>query len=148
MSEATAVSPGSPIVMHFSLSLEDGTDVVSTFAEEPMAFTLGDGTMEPALEQKLIGLQPGDEQALLLDGSDIYGARDPDNIQWIDIDEFPASIMLAEGQVIAFSTPQAEEVAGRVETIEDSRVALDFNHPLSGRTIIFTAKILKVGNGG
>ena len=133
--------------MHFSLSLEDGVEVLSTFAGEPLTFTLGDGTMETALEEKLIGLKAGDEQSLLLAGSDIYGARDPENVQWIDIDEFPVSITPAEGQVIAFSTPQGEEVAGRVDTIEDSRVALDFNHPLSGRTIIFTTKILKVGNG-
>ena len=116
------------------------------FAEEPIDFTLGDGTLEPALEQKIIGLKPGDEQSLILDGNDIYGAHKSDNRQWIDVAEFPPAIRLAEGQVIAFTTPQGDPVAGTVDVIEDSRVAIDFNHPLSGRTIIFTTAILKVEN--
>ncbi len=144
MTQQTPITQGSRVVLHFSLSLDDGTKVISTFSEDPMAFTLGDGTMEPTLESKLIGLTAGDEQSLILDGNDIYGARIPENIEWIDIAEFPDTLSLAQGQIIAFTTPEGDEVAGTVDKIETSRVAIDFNHPLSGRTIIFTTAILRV----
>jgi FKBP-type peptidyl-prolyl cis-trans isomerase SlpA len=130
--------------MHFSLSLEDGTEVVSTFNEEPMALTIGDGSVEQALESKLIGMKAGNEQSLILSGDEVYGARQNDNRAWIDKAEFAPSIELAEGQIIAFTTAAGDEVAGSVVTLENSRVLLDFNHPLSGRTIIFRTAILEV----
>ncbi len=128
--------------MNFSLALEDGTEVLSTFEDEPLDFTLGDGTVEPALEAKLIGLKTGDEQTLLLDGNDIYGAWNEHNRQWLDRSDFPASLEVAEGQVIAFTTQGGEEVAGIAVSLEADRVLVDFNHPLSGRTFIFRAAIL------
>jgi FKBP-type peptidyl-prolyl cis-trans isomerase SlpA len=142
MQKPTAISPGSRVVMHFSLALEDGTEVLSTFEDEPLDFTLGDGTMEPALEAKLIGLKTGDDQTLLLDGNDIYGAWNEDNRQWLDLSDFPRSLEVAEGQVIAFTTADGEEVAGIVVTLEADRTLVDFNHPLSGTTFIFRAMIL------
>ena len=146
MSNAQTISHDSQVVMHFTLSLEDGTGVISTFEEEPMVFTLGDGTMAPALESKLIGLKAGEEQSLLLSGNDVYGAWDSENRQWIDTDDFPSSLELSPGQVIAFTTPAGQEVAGTVVTIETARILLDFNHPLSGRTFIFRTAILQVDN--
>jgi FKBP-type peptidyl-prolyl cis-trans isomerase SlpA len=144
MSDSNTIVPGSRVVMHFSLSLEDGTEVISTYAEEPIAFTLGDGTLEAALESKIVGQQAGDEQALLLSGNDVYGPRHSDNRQWLDIGEFPPSIELETGQVIAFTTPAGEAVAGTVEKLEGGRALMDFNHPLSGRTLIFRTTILQV----
>jgi hypothetical protein len=35
MSDRNTIVPGSRVVMHFSLSLEDCTEVISTFGEEP-----------------------------------------------------------------------------------------------------------------
>jgi FKBP-type peptidyl-prolyl cis-trans isomerase SlpA len=139
------ISQGSQVVMHFSLCLDDGTEVISTFEEEPIAFALGDGTLEPALEATLIGKQAGDEQTHQLSGSDIYGDRDDDNLQWIERQEFPPSLDLTQGQIIAFSTPAGDQVAGAILQLEDSRVLIDFNHPLSGRRLLFRTAILAVG---
>lgn len=138
------ISEGSQVVIHFSLSLDDGTEVISTFDGEPISFTLGDGTMEPMLESTLIGRKTGDKQSQQLSGNDIYGAWDSDNRQWIERQEFPPTLGLEEDQIIAFSTPAGDEVAGTVVQLEDSRVLIDFNHPLSGRTVIFRTDIVAV----
>ncbi len=138
------ISQGSRVLMHLSLTLDDGTEVLSTFDEEPISFALGDGTLEPALESTLIGQKAGDEQTQQLSGNDIYGAWDSGNQSWIDKQEFPSTLDLAEGQIIAFTTPAGDEVAGAVLQFDDSRVLIDFNHPLSGRTIIFKTAIVAV----
>ena len=140
-----AISQGSQVVMHFALSLDDGTEVISTFDGEPISFSIGDGTLEPALESLLIGRKAGDRQSQQLSGNDIYGPWDNDNQQWIETSEFPPSMELEEGQIIAFSTPAGDQVAGAVVQLTDSRVLIDFNHPLSGRTVIFQTDIVTVG---
>ncbi|MEJ2396200.1 MAG: FKBP-type peptidyl-prolyl cis-trans isomerase [Candidatus Thiodiazotropha sp.] len=144
MSSVTGITPRSRVSIHFSLLLEDGTEIVSTFNDEPMRFTLGDGAMEPALESKLIGMKAGEEQSLILSGSDIYGVRDEENRQWLDRQDFPNEQELSEGLIIAFTTPTGDEMAGTVAAIEDERIMIDFNHPLSGRGFIFKTLILQV----
>jgi FKBP-type peptidyl-prolyl cis-trans isomerase SlpA len=136
------ISKGSQVVMHFSLSLDDGTEVISTFDGEPISFAIGDGTLEPALESTLIGRKTGDEQTQQLSGNDIYGTWESDNRQWIERRDFPATLDLAVAQIIAFTTPAGDEIAGAIVELDESRVLIDFNHPLSGRTIIFKTAIV------
>jgi FKBP-type peptidyl-prolyl cis-trans isomerase SlpA len=138
------VTYGSRVRLHYAMVLPDGSEIVSTYADEPLLFTLGDGTMETPLELALIGLRPGDEQTLQVSGSEIYGAVDPDNQQWIERGEFPTGMELREGQIIGFTTPEGDTVAGAVTRIEPARILLDFNHPLSGRSFDFKVTILEV----
>lgn len=135
---------GSRVRMHYAMTLPNGIEVVSTYGDEPLLLTLGDGTMEQPLELSLIGLRPGDEQTLRVSGSEIYGAADKENLQWIARDEFPQQMTLDEGQIIGFTTREGEELAGTVTTIEPSRILMDFNHPLSGRSFDFKVTILEV----
>ncbi|MCU7924046.1 MAG: FKBP-type peptidyl-prolyl cis-trans isomerase [Candidatus Thiodiazotropha sp. (ex Dulcina madagascariensis)] len=140
----TQIAPGSRVRMHFSLTLPDDTEVVSTYRENPLEFTLGDNTMEQMLELSLLGLQAGDEQSLLISGDDVYGTKDDERVHWVNKKEFPADQALNTGQVIAFTTPTGEALAGVIEKIERERVLVDFNHPLSGKTIRFKVTILRV----
>jgi FKBP-type peptidyl-prolyl cis-trans isomerase SlpA len=130
--------------MHFSLTLPDGTQALSTYDETPFAFSLGDGRMAEILELALIGLSAGDEQQLEVSGDEVYGSSDPENLQWMARDQFPPEMALSEGQMIGFSTDAAEEIAGIVKQIEATRILIDFNHPLSGTRFLFKASILEV----
>lgn len=142
--ENTPIRYGSRVRMHYAMTLQDGTEIVSTYDDEPLLFTLGDGTLEQPLELALIGLRPGDEQNLLVSGDEIYGVADRDNVQWMERGEFPAQLALNEGQIIGFTTPEGDAVAGSVKTVEPSRILVDFNHPLSGTSFNFKVEILEV----
>ncbi|MCU7915464.1 MAG: hypothetical protein KZQ65_06060, partial [Candidatus Thiodiazotropha sp. (ex Gloverina cf. vestifex)] len=54
------------------------------------------------------------------------------------------AISVCEGQVIGFTTPNGEEISGRIVEIEPTKIQLDFNHPLSGKTFFFKTTILDV----
>lgn len=132
--------------MHFSLALSDGTEAVSTFGEEPTTLTIGDGSLTEGLEQVLIGLKPGDKQSLIIEEDQAFGAWDEDKINYIPRGDFAPEIELEPGLVIGFETPTGDEVAGIVLEIEEKRVKVDFNHPLSGDDVAFTVEILEVTN--
>ena len=68
----------STVTLHLSLTLEDGTVAESTFGEEPLTFTMGDGTLVHGLELALYGLRPGDTQRLELYPEQHFGLRDPE----------------------------------------------------------------------
>lgn len=138
------ITLGSHVVMHFSLTLPNGDQALSTYDETPFSFSLGDGRMAEVLELALIGLAAGDEQQLEVSGDEVYGCADPDNLQWLARREFAPDMQLREGQIIGFTLPSGEETAGIVKQIDETRILIDFNHPLSGTSFLFKATILEV----
>lgn len=145
MSDLPEILPGSPVTLHLSISLEDGTEAVSTFGEEPVRLEMGDGTLQPGLELAIYGLKAGDTQTLSLLPEQAYGLRDPSMIHNMPLSEFDAGFSPEVGQIIAFALQNGEEVPGVVLGIEDGLVEVDFNHPLAGHEISFTVEILSVG---
>jgi FKBP-type peptidyl-prolyl cis-trans isomerase SlpA len=130
--------------MHFSLTFPEGTEILSTYSDQPLDFTFGDNTMEPMLEFALLGLRAGEEQELLVSGDDVYGPRQDSLIHWLDKGAFAANQSLNPGEIIAFTTPEGEELAGTVVHTDNQRVQIDFNHPLSGKSFHYRVTILAV----
>jgi FKBP-type peptidyl-prolyl cis-trans isomerase SlpA len=141
------IGPGSPITLHLEIRLPDGTKALSTWGEDPLAITLGDGTLAPGLEALLAGLAAGAEERFLVSGDEVYGPRDPDNIHWLPLADFPPSQATAPGQVVAFDTPGGHELAGVVLEVNADRVRVDLNHPLSGKPLDIRVQVLSVEGG-
>jgi FKBP-type peptidyl-prolyl cis-trans isomerase SlpA len=144
MSEPAQILPGGQATLHLSILLEDGTEALSTFGEEPVSLTLGDGTLQPGLELAIYGLSAGDRQTLNLLPEQAYGLRDPALIQQMPMTDFSTDFTPEPGQIIAFSLPNDEEAAGTVLSVGEGRVEVDFNHPLAGHAITFTVEIIDV----
>jgi len=138
------VDIGSTVTLHLSLTLEDGSVAETTFNDEPLTFTMGDGTLVQGLELALYGLRPGDTQRLALYPEQAFGPHDPERIHHLPRAGFPAEIELIPGNIIAFDTPEGEEIAGTVLSLDDQMVKVDLNHPLAGRRIVFDVVIIEV----
>lgn len=144
MSAGQEILPGCPVTLHLSIALEDGTEAVSTFGEDPVELQMGDGTLQPGLELALYGLKAGDTQTLNLLPDQAYGPRDPELIQYMPLTDFDGEFTPETGQIIAFSLPNGEEAAGTVLGVENGQVEVDFNHPLAGHEITFRVEIIGV----
>jgi FKBP-type peptidyl-prolyl cis-trans isomerase SlpA len=140
------ITIGSRVTMHFAIRLADGMVAESSFEDEPITFVIGDGTLDKGLELALIGLRPGDRQTLTLMPGQAFGRRDEAAIQWMQKDQFPGNMELEEGQIIGFTGPDGEELAGSILEVGDQQVKVDFNHPLAGREIEFEVHILEIEN--
>jgi FKBP-type peptidyl-prolyl cis-trans isomerase SlpA len=123
----------SRVTLHLSLTLDDGTEVLSSFGGEPLSFTMGDGTLAPGLEEMLLDLPEGADTQLLADGAAVFGPIDPGLIHDLPTADLPADFTAEAGQVIAFDTPGGQETAGTILAVADDHVRVDFNHPLSRR---------------
>ncbi len=139
-----SINVGSEVVMHFSLSLKDGTVADGTSADEPLSFTMGDGTLIEGLEMVLYGLKAGDKQTLEIEPRDAFGFPDDENVHDMSLDEFSKELDMKEGTIISFSTPSGDEIPGTIIEIVDETVKVDFNHPLAGHIIRFFVDVLTV----
>ena len=64
------VQADSFLTLHYSISLENGTEVVSTFEDKPATLLLGQGQLAPTLETALLGMPEGtlQKRTRLLEG--------------------------------------------------------------------------------
>ena len=140
----SVISTSSTITLNFSLSLEDGQLIDSTFERPtPAVFTMGDGKLLPGFEKKLLGLGAGQRERFTILPEDAFGMPNPNNLQEFERKQFDG-MELAEGLVISFADAAGGELPGVVSQITTERVVVDFNHPLAGRTLIFDVDILAV----
>lgn len=138
------ITPGFRVRLHLSLALTDGTEALSTFDEEPIELTMGDGTLPPTLELALFGLRAGDRQTLTLLPEQAYGPHDPALVHELSRGDFPADLEPEVGQIVAFAMPDGDETAGAIVDIDERTVRVDFNHPLAGREVVFKVHVLAV----
>lgn len=139
-----SVGPGTKVTLHFSLSLDNGDLVDSTFDRDPATFTVGDGNLLQGFEEALFGLKEGANETLVIPPAKGFGQRNPNNIQEIARSQFSPDLELSEGLMLSFADAQRTELPGVVTRFDEDVVVVDFNHPLAGRDIIFTVSIIAI----
>jgi len=138
------VEPNSRLLLLFKMALEDGTEIESNFDDEAIEFEIGNGSLTSGMEDALIGKTEGDTVSVVLSPELAFGMPDINNIHSMPIDDFPKDMPPEENQVIAFDGPDDTEIMGTIVGISKDEVEVDFSHPLAGRVINFTARIISI----
>jgi len=144
------INKNSRVTLHFALQVKPAEApaamvVDSTFDQSPATFVMGDGSLLPGFEKKLLGLQAGDEKTFVLPARDAFGEINPDSIHPLETKQFKG-MALSEGLVVSFEGAGKRPMPGVVKKIAGDRVTVDFNHPLAGQSVQFVVKILNVEN--
>jgi len=144
------INEHSRVTLHFALQVKPAeaqeTIVVdSTFDKSPATFVMGDGSLLPGFETRLLGLQAGDEKIFVLPPQEAFGDINPDSIHPLEMKQFKG-MELSEGLVVSFEGAGKRPMPGVVKKITGDRVTVDFNHPLAGQPVHFVVKILNVEN--
>lgn len=144
-SASIVISDSSEVLLHFDLTLEDGSAADSTRVhKKPAKMVMGDGSLTPNFENCLRGLKTGDKKAFTLAPEDAFGPSNPDNIYHLDRTKFSADMDIKEGTIMGFSQPDGSELPGIIRSVAGHSVTVDFNHPLAGQTVVFNVEILDV----
>lgn len=141
---SVVIAPNTRVTLHFSLQLENGDIVDSTFDKKPATFTVGDGSLLPGFERKLFGLQKGERRQFTVSPEDAFGQPNPNNVQHFKRSQFDPAMELHKGLVISFADAAKSELPGVISGFDNENVEVDFNHPLAGRTITFDVEIIDV----
>jgi FKBP-type peptidyl-prolyl cis-trans isomerase SlpA len=144
------IQPGCRVKLHFSLLLPSGEEIDTTRRGKPASLIVGDGNLLPGFEAAIEGMRAGDAEQITLPAEDAFGERNPGNVQLLAKSKFGQ--MLAEeplqpGLVVSFQAPDGE-LPGVVQEVYEDTVKVDFNHPLSGTSVVFDVSIIEVERPG
>lgn len=134
------------VLIHYSIALTDGSVIESSFDNEPVEITMGNGDITEGMELSLYGLEEDDLQTLTLTPEQGFGLRDEENISDMPLSDFPDDLPAETGLSFSFETPDGQEIPGTIIRLKENFVEVDFNHPLAGHEIVFTVKVLSVNN--
>jgi len=128
---------------------ENGEIIETVEEPNPLKFLFGQGMLLPKFEENLSGKKTGDAFAFTLQAEDAYGLYTEE-----DVIDLPMSVFEVEGRVdpdliqIGNSIPMMDSYGNRltgvVRSVTDSSVKMDFNHPLAGKALHFSGKIVGV----
>ena len=138
------VSEGTRVFLNFSVSLEDGSEVDSNFGGDSVNFVIGDGSLLPGFERLLFGMSPGERQMFMVPPESAFGQPNDNNVQSLPRKQFEEDVDLEIGLVFSFADASGSELPGMIIAFNEEEVTVDFNHPLSGRTILFDVLIHRV----
>lgn len=142
------VTENAYLTLHYRLAAADGTNIVSTFEENPATLQLGTGQLAPFLEACLIGLKEGAHQVFDLSPDKAFGPRNPDLIQRISratLDQNSKEDQeYVVGDLVEFSAPSGGQFAGVLRAIDGDSALFDFNHPLAGQNVKFEVRIIGI----
>jgi len=135
--DISEVKPGSHVTLHYRLALEDGADIVSTFADKPAT-----------LEDILLGLKVGHHSTFRLMPGQGFGPRNPEMLQWVSLATLRENAMIGEnfspGDLVEFNAPGGGRYAGVLKEVGETSALFDFNHPLAGQALAFEVKIIGI----
>jgi FKBP-type peptidyl-prolyl cis-trans isomerase SlpA len=130
--------------LHLSVYLEDGTEVLSSVDDEPLRFSMGDGTLAPGLESLLLDLPVGADEQILADGALVFGSPDDELIRDLPRSDLPEGFTAGRGEVVLFDAPGGQQTPGTVIGESADALRVDFNHPLSRRGLRLRIQVLSV----
>ncbi|GKT37561.1 peptidylprolyl isomerase, partial [Aduncisulcus paluster] len=101
------------------------------------------GQIIPGLEKELVNLNSGDKTDVLVQPADAYGEYNAEALQVLPKEQF-AGIELVEGMSLYGTGENGETVQVAVKSIAGDDVTIDYNHPMAGKTLMFSVSILDV----
>lgn len=112
-------------------------------SREPMVYLHGgyDNTL-PKIEAALDGQEAGFQVTLQLKPEDAFGVRDESLVRTIPKSEFPPGVKV--GGQLEGRTDDGQPHVFHVMKIKGDKVMLDGNHPLSGKELKFSLRVVSV----
>ncbi|WP_028578185.1 FKBP-type peptidyl-prolyl cis-trans isomerase [Desulfomicrobium escambiense] len=140
-----ALAAGTRVLVHYTGTLDDGTQFDSSRGREPLEVILGQDMVIPGFEKAIVGLEPGQSVTVTIPEEEAYGAHNEEMVISIPRTSFPAEIKPALGEQLVLRSPDGNEIPALIVELDDTDVTLDANHPLAGFALTFEIELVSVG---
>lgn len=137
------ITQNSTVTVNYTGKLEDGTIFDTSLAEgrEPLKAKLGEGQLIPGFESGLIDMGIGESKTVEIEPTDAYGEYNDSLIIEVSKDQVPENV--EAGMMLQTFGPMGPSIV-KVLEIKDDVVAIDANHPLAGKKLIFELEVVGV----
>lgn len=138
-----AIRPGKFVELTYQVTDRKSGHVL-TRVEFPLGYVHGHNEiLAPSVHAELEGRTAGEVIEVEIDGQQIFGPRDESLVFTDDIENVPEEYRQV-GTSILMENDRGQTRSFLVTHVDDEKLTVDGNNPLSGREVVFVLEILSV----
>ena len=135
---------GDTVRIHYTGTLDDGTQFDSSEGRDPIEFTLGSNRVIPGFEAGVKDMQVGEQKQIHIVAEEAYGARNESLVEEVPLQNFPQDMELNVGMRLQAQNPNGENFTVMVTALGEKTATLDGNHPLAGEDLNFELELVEI----
>lgn len=130
--------------VQYTCKLENGTVIDASTAGKPLEFVVGRGDVIKGLDEAVAGMKVGEKNTIRVAAEKAYGPRHEEWVLEVMRDKFSEDWSPEIGLHYEIPRENGQSTTATVTRVSPKSVTLDFNHPLSGRELIFEVSVLEI----
>ena len=142
MSQAKA---GDTVKIHYTGTLDDGSEFDSSSGRDPLEFTVGSGQVIPGFDKAVEGMAVGDQKKVRIEAEDAYGEPSDQMIQEVPKSALPDDLEPKEGMGLQARGQDGRVINLTVTEVGDETITVDGNHPLACKPLNFDIELVSIG---
>jgi peptidylprolyl isomerase len=140
----TQAKTGDTVKIHYTGTLEDGTEFDSSTGREPLEFALGSGQVIPGFDNAVDGMAVGDSKTVTIPPGEAYGERHEQLVQQVPKTALPDEMKPEVGMQLQSQSPEGQVMNLVVTEVAVESITVDANHPLAGQALTFAIELVEV----
>ena len=138
------VKSGDVVRVHYTGTLEDGSQFDSSVGRAPLEFTVGAGQMIAGFDAGVVGMAVGEKKTILIDPDHGYGQKDPGAIIEFPSSNIPEGMTVEVGMKLNLQNQYGQPVPVVVMEVKEEVIIMDANHFLAGKDLTFEVEIVEI----
>jgi peptidylprolyl isomerase len=135
---------GDTVKIHYTGTLEDGTEFDSSAGREPLEFEMGSGQVIPGFDTAVDGMTIGDSKTVTISPGEAYGDRHDQLVQQVPKSALPDDMKPEVGMQLQSQSPEGQIMNLVVVEVEEESITVDANHPLAGKALTFAIELVEI----
>ena len=140
----TQAKSGDTVRIHYTGTLDDGTQFDSSDGRDPLEFALGGGQVIPGFDSAVDGMTAGESKSVTIPPGEAYGQRHEQLVQQVPKTTFPEDMEPAVGMHLQSQGPDGQVINLVVKEVVDDTITVDANHPLAGQALTFAIELVEI----
>lgn len=135
---------GDTVRIHYTGTLEDGTEFDSSRGKDPLEFALGSGQVIPGFDAAVEGMNVGDAKSVKIEPDQAYGPRHEQLVQEVPKTALPDDLEATVGMQLQSQAPDGRVMTLVVASVGEDSITVDGNHPLAGQALTFDIELVAI----
>ncbi|HSG97699.1 MAG TPA: peptidylprolyl isomerase [Woeseiaceae bacterium] len=140
----TQAKSGDTVRIHYTGTLDDGTEFDSSSGRDPLEFALGGGQVIPGFDSAVDGMTVGESKTVTIPADQAYGDHHEQLVQEVPKTALPEEIDLAVGMQLQSRSPEGQVMNLVVTDVAEETITVDGNHPLAGQALTFAIELVEI----
>ncbi len=140
----TQAKSGDTVRIHYTGTLDDGTQFDSSAGRDPLEFALGAGQVIRGFDSAVDGMAVGEKKTVTLPAQEAYGEHHEQLVQEVSRSALPGEIEPAVGMQLQSQSPEGQVMMLVITDVGEESITVDANHPLAGQALTFAIELVEI----